>query len=144
MNPKSPPDYFRRDQDPGITAPDLSKDSTYAEHVVRARGRRTPFTSLSLDHQKINDFGPTLYQVDRQKVEADTHSIVEHEDLMARLRDIATSGEKADRARALQAQRYARRRLEGLVRWNFDLRGVERKDLITWAYGKIQSYFRKL
>lgn len=56
----------------------------------------------------------------------------------------AQSSEKDERVRAIQAQRYARRRLEGLVKWDFQTKDVERKDLITWAFDKVQKYFRKV
>jgi hypothetical protein len=140
MKPK-PPDYFRRDQADGVTAPDLSKDCSYAEHIVRARGKRTQLTSVSLDRQKINDFGPALYRVLRPDIDRDGHAIVEHADLMQQLRAAAESNVKEERARALQAQRYAKRRQEGLVRWNFSPGTVDRKDLITWAFRNVQKYF---
>jgi len=144
MNGQLPPDYFRRDQGDGITAPDLSKDATFAEHIVRARGKRTCFTSLSLDVNKIDDFGPQLYQALSADIHRDGHSVVDHETLLAQLRKAATEGEKADRMRAIQAQRYARRRREALVKWNFHIGSIERKDLITWAFGKIQAFFKKV
>jgi len=134
------PDYFRRDQADGITGPDFSKDSTYAEHIVRARGKRTQLTSVSLDPLKIKDFGPALYRVLRPKLDND-HTLVEHGPLMQELRRVAASSSKEDRARALQALRYAERRQEGLISWNFSLQGVQRKELIPWAMGKIQQYF---
>jgi hypothetical protein len=138
-----PPDYFRRDQADGVTAPDLSKDCSYAEHVVRARGKRTQLTSVSLDSKKLSDFGPVLYRVLRPDIDGDGHAIVEHAELMQQLRATAESSVKEERVRALQAQRYARRRQEGLVRWNFSLGGIERKDLITWAFRNVQKYFNK-
>ena len=54
------------------------------------------------------------------------------------------SSVKEERVRAIQAQRYARRRLEGLVKWDFRTENVERKQLITWAFDKVQKYFRKV
>lgn len=38
-------DYFRGDRSSGITAPDLTKEVDYADHIVKARGKRTCFTS---------------------------------------------------------------------------------------------------
>ena len=140
----NPPDYFRRDQTDGVTAPDLSKDCSYAEHIVCARGRRTQLTSVSLDPQKINDFGPVLYRTLRPDIEGDGHAIVEHAELLQQLCAAAESGVKEERARALQAQRYAKRRREGLVKWNFQLGGVDRKDLIAWAFRKVQKYFGRV
>lgn len=136
-------DYFRRDQGDGVTAPDLSKDCSFAEHIVRARGKRTQLTSISRDRQRINDFGPVLYRALRSEIDADGHTLVEHEELMRQLRIAAESTEKEERARALQAQRYAKRRLEGVVRWDFVLSGVERKDWITWAFRHVQKYFSR-
>jgi hypothetical protein len=69
--------------------------------------------------------------------------VVEHEILLAELQRVANEEEKAERQRAIQALRYARQRKEGLVKWNFDTSGVERKDLIGWAQGKVQAYFVK-
>jgi len=40
------PDYFRQDQSDGISPPDLTKNTTFAEHIVRARGKRTKYTSV--------------------------------------------------------------------------------------------------
>lgn len=137
------PDYYRRDQSAGVTAPDLSKDCSYAEHIVRARGKRTQFTSVSKEPIKIRDFGPVLYQVVQSKIDGDGHLLVEHFDLLQDLRRAAESSERAERIRAVQAQRYARRRLEGLVKWNFNTAAVDRSDLIAWAFVQIQKYFRK-
>jgi hypothetical protein len=139
-----PADYCRRDQEGGVTAPDLSKDCSFAEHIVRARGKRTQLTSVSQDPKKIHDFGPTLYQLIHQGLKADNHIFVEHSELMYLLIKSAESSEKEDRARAIQAQRYAKRRLEGLVKWNFQTESIERKHLITWAFDKVQKYFRKV
>jgi hypothetical protein len=137
-------EYFRRDQKNGVTAPDLSKDCTYAEHIVRARGKRTKFTSLSLDGNKIDDFGSQLYSLLKNLIDEDCHVIVEHEELLTSLRETALSSIKSERARAIQAQRYAKRRRECLVDWKWKIDGMERKSLITWAFDNIQKYFRKV
>jgi len=144
MSLSSQPDYYRRDQDRGVTAPDPSKDCAFAEHVVRARGKRTRFTSVSLDKTKIDDFGPALYLALRLPISQDGHSIVEHSELIAALRATAVTGQKADRERALQAIRYATRRKEGLVDWKFDHHGVERKDIISFAFNAVQKYFERV
>lgn len=128
----------------GIMAPDLSKDCTYAEHIVRARGKRTQLTSVSLTPTKIHDFGPVLYRVLCQEIAQDQHTIVEHSELLSHLRNSAESSRREERARAILAHRYAKRRLEGLVKWNFSIEGVDRKDLITWAFRNVQKYFRKV
>jgi hypothetical protein len=137
-------DYFRRDQERGITAPDLSKDCDFAEHVVRARGKRTRFTSVSLDKTKIDDFGPVLYLALRPVIATDGHAIIEHTILLAALRNAASSSEKADRVRAVQAMRYAKRRKEGLIDWHFDLDGVERKEYIRFGFDAVQKYFSRV
>ncbi len=80
----------------------------------------------------------------RNLVNDDGHVLVKHEELIKRLRETALSSTKSDRARAIQAQRYARRRLECLVDWNFSIEGLERKDIITWSFDNIQKYFRKV
>lgn len=136
--------YFRRDHTDGVTAPDLSKDCSLAEHIVRARGKRTQLTSVSTDPSKINDFGPQLYKAHCDEVAKDGHVLIEHAELMAKLRKAAESNTKEERARAIQAQRYAKRRLEGLLKWGLNPAGVERKELITWAFGKVQKYFSKV
>ena len=137
-------DYFRQDQEKGITAPDLSKDCTYAEHIVKARSKRSQLTSVALEPGKIQDFGTTLYQALRQQISQDQHTLIEHAELLLHLRQVAEAGEKEERVRAIQAQRYAKRRLEGLVKWNFRIENIERKELITWTFRNIQKYFRKV
>jgi hypothetical protein len=139
-----PKDYFRRDRKEGITAPDLTKSYSVAERIVRARGKRTNFTSVSLDLVRLHDFGEAQYQLKRAKAEADRHRIIEHEELMTMLLNTCRSSDKYDRARALQAMRYAKTRLEGLIEWRFDASAIERKGLIKWAYRQIQKYFRKI
>jgi hypothetical protein len=145
-NPSPPPtrEYFRRDQADGISPPDLSKECSFAEHIVHARGKRTQYTSVSLDLTKIKDFGETDYKLNRQKAEDDGHTLVEHEALIEELRRISREDERAERIRAVQALRYATRRKEGLVQWSFDSSGVLRKDLIAWAQPRITPYFTRL
>lgn len=135
--------YARRDQADGITPPDLSKTCTYAEHIVRARGKRTQLTSVSLDPDRIRDFGPRLYRLHEEPLSADNHFLVEHDALLASLRQTVQAGEKQERARAIQALRYAGLRAEGLVQWNFNASSVEPKNLLTWAFKNVQKYFRK-
>ena len=136
-------DYFRKDQEDGVTAPDLSKDCTYAEHIVKARGKKTQLTSASVDASKIHDFGPVLYKTVSGEINQDNHAIVEHDELLEALRSSAELNKKEERARAIQALRYAKRRLEVLIKWNFSIASIERKNLITWAFTNIQKYFRK-
>ncbi len=66
---------------------------------------------------------------------------MEHEVLLTELQRVANDQQKAERLRAIQALRYTRQRREGLVTWKFYISGVERKDLIDWARGKIQRFF---
>lgn len=141
---RTSPDYFRRDQANGISPPDLSKDCTLAEHIVHARGKRTQYTSVSLDLTKIRDFGDANYKLEREPTENDGHAVIEHEALLAELRRIVQAGEKEERLRAVQALRYAMRRKEGLVNWNFDTSTVARKDLTAWAERRVQAYFTRL
>ena len=111
--------------------------------LFEPRGKRTQLTSVSLAPKKIGDFGETIYRVIRQEINEDKHTIVEHSDLLSQLRKSAETSDKEERVRAIQAQRYAKRRLEGLVKWNFSIDKVERKDLIKWAFDNIQKYFHK-
>lgn len=149
MNEPLPPQvdhkaaYYRRDQQDGVTAPDLTRTGSYAEHIVRARGKRTQFTSVSLSPIKIRRFGPTLYRVRREALQADSHELVEHHQVMSELRRVARQADKSDRARALQAIRYADSAEEGLIDWRFDTPRVDRQELLTWAWGEIQRCFSK-
>jgi len=137
-------DYFRRDQRDGVSPPDLSKDCTFAEHIVHARGKRTQFTSVSLDLSKNRDFGDTNYKLQRDKTVSDGHSLVEHEALLAELRRSVREAEREDSDRAARALVYATRRKEGLVNWAFNISSVARKDLIAWALGRVQEYFTRV
>lgn len=99
---------------------------------------------MSLDWDKIDDFGTTLYRALRDKIESAGHAVVEHNALMAHLSALAASSEKEERVRAIRAKLYARRRREGLIEWKFKITRVDRKTLITWAFNKIQQYFAKM
>lgn len=136
--------YFRRDQADGISAPDLAREDSYVDHIVHARGKRTRFTSVSLDLERIRDFGECSYRLRRVEAEADGHAVIEHEILITSLRRTATTGEKGERLKAVQALRYARLRKEGLVDWGFEIAGLERKDVIAWAGRQIQRYFARV
>lgn len=142
-NSKTYASYFRRDQAAGITAPNLLKRCTFAEHVVRARGKRTAFTSVTLDPTVNSDFGETTYQLKRPLVDNGGHVVVEHIRLMSELTKAARQQEKGERVRALQAIRYARKRKEGLVDWRFDIKSIEEKDIINWASSKVAAFFTK-
>lgn len=136
-------DYFRGDQENGITAPDLSKSVEYADHIVKARGKRTQFTSVSKDPVKIRDFGEQIYKLKQQELKADDHQLVDHEGLMDALRKQARESSKGAKIKAVQALRYAKARMEGLVDWEFNIDGVDRKSLLTWAAGRVSQYFAK-
>jgi hypothetical protein len=138
------PDYFRRDQKNGISPPDLTKESTYAEHIVHTRGKRTRYTTVSLDLSRIKDFGEADYRLERPLVLADGHSLIEHDALVRSLRKTASESEKGDRLRAVAALKYAMRRKEGIVDWSFEISGIARKDVITWAKVQVQQYFTRL
>jgi hypothetical protein len=144
-SPKGAPvsHYFRGDNSAGITAPDLSKTVEYADHIVKARGKRTQLTSVSLESGKIRDFGDQVYKLRREEAAGDGHGLVEHEVLVAHLIEQARGTDKGSKLKAIQALRYARKRLEGLVEWAFDTSGVERKNLIAWAGSKVQAYFER-
>lgn len=111
---------------------------------MRARGKRTQFTSVSLDPKKIRDFGDALYKAKRPDLEADQHAIIEHSHLIQSLQVAVQTEFKADRVRAIQALRYARSRAEGLIQWRFNTSTVEPKSLVNWAFDKIQKYFAKV
>ena len=137
--------YFRRDQASGISGPDLLKQCTFAEHIVHARGKRTQYTSVSLDLRKIRDFGEQDYQLDCAKIATDAHRLIAYAFLIGELQRVAREGQKEDKIRAVQALRYAKRRKEGLVDWNLPLpSNLPRKDVISWAEGKVQTYFDKI
>ncbi len=139
-----PRPYFRRDQKDGISPPDLSKECTFAEHIVHARGKRTRYTSVSLDLTKVRDFGEADYRLDRELTEKNGHVVVENEVLIAELQKVAKEADKADRLRAVRAIIYATRRKEGLVNWSFDISKVARKDIITLGRTWIQAYFTRI
>lgn len=136
--------YFRRDQSSGVTAPDLAKSVTIAEHIVNARGKRTQFTSVSLDATRIRIFGDTTYKLKRPEVDEAGHTVIEHTVVVADLEEVVRTQDKADRARAISALQRARSRQEGLVQWRFNHSGVERKDLMTWSESRVQAFFSRV
>ncbi len=137
-------DYFRRDQSGGITAPDLTKVCSPSDHIVRARGKRTNFTSVSLSRDRIEVFGESTYLLRRAKLTRDKHVLIEHGHLLGMLRETCRTKDKHERARALRALGYARIRAEGPVDWRFDTSRLQPSEVITWTWSHVQPYFKKV
>lgn len=135
-------DYYRGDQRRGVTAPDLMKPCSHVDHIVRARGKRSAFTSVSLDLGKIEIFGEVNYELLKQRLIDGGHNLIEHQELLCSLKAAAQDENGAERVKATQALRYAIRRKEGLVDWKFDITSVARKDIIEWAFRHIQEFFK--
>lgn len=135
--------YYRGDQPSGITGPNLAKTCTFAEHVCHARGKRTQFTSVSLEANKVRDFGDVTYRLQRPLTDADGHQTVEHEALLESLRKTIRESVRAERQRAISALRRATLRREGLVHWRFSIPS-NTTDLISWAEQHVQKYFVKV
>ena len=138
-------DYFRRDQTDGITPPNLGDRSTYAEHIVHARGKRTRFTSLSTDPASIVDFGPALWRLLQPNIYDDGHGVIGHDALLSALRaDASSSSDPLTRELASRALPRAIRRREALVTWNFDVSRILRKDISEWARPHVRPYFSRV
>src|SRR5437879_5233590 len=138
------PDLFRRDQTNGISGPNPDDPSSFAEHIVHARGKRTRFTSVSTSAEAIRDFGEQLWKLTQPKVTDEGHTIVDHQSLVQQLRHDLEAGDDRARELAARALPRARKRLEALVDWRYDLMGtVERKDRITRAEAYVRAYFRR-
>lgn len=135
-------DLFRRDQADTVTGPNLDDTSSYAEHIVHARGKRTRFTSVSTSRDAIRDFGPQLWMLLQPKVTVDGHSVVAHDDLVSALRQaLSEDGDAPSREFAARAIPRAIRRREALVQWSFKIDGVERKDRMSWAERHVRTFF---
>ncbi len=78
-------DYFRGDQKAGITPPNLSNTCDFADHIVKARGKKSAFTSVSKEPSRIGDFGEVVYRVKRPELDSDGHVLVDHEQLVEAL-----------------------------------------------------------
>lgn len=142
--PEQDTDYYRGDKADGITPPDLSKSVSMADHIVKARGKKSQYTSVSREPGKIRDFGEQVWRLERERLRTEGHMLVKHEELLTALRQQVVATDKAERQKALQAIRYAKMRLEGLVDWQFSTSGVDRKDLIVWAAEKVRPFFARV
>lgn len=136
--------YYRRDQEKGITAPKLDAGVSFVEHVVRARGKKTQYTSISHDVNRISHFDGVDYEVLHTDVVGDGHLLVPCDALQCELKKVAYEGEKAEAQKATRALGYVRKNLESLIDWKFNVATVAPKDIIAWAYSSIQKYFRKM
>lgn len=136
--------YYRRDQKAGVSPPDLSKTCTFAEHIVHARGKRTKYTSVSLDPARITDLGEVSYRLKQPDLQNAGHILVQHPDLITELRRVALKTTRGERLQALRALRYATRRREGLVDWRFNIASVARKNLLAWAKTRVAAFFVKV
>ncbi len=99
---------------------------------------------MSLDLAKIADFGDASYLLDQATTASDGHVLIPHDDVVKVLQQAVQNEEKAERLRAIQALRYARRRKEGLVDWRFQTAAIARKDLIAWARRQVQKYSKQI
>jgi hypothetical protein len=139
------PEHFRRDQEDGITPPNPVDRSSYAEHIVRARGKRTRFTSLSIDPGAIVDFGPQLWRLIEPLLHADGHGLVNHDVLLRTLRNEARSAtDPIAQDLAARAIPRAVRRREALVAWTFDISRITAKMHAEWARPHVRAYFVKV
>jgi hypothetical protein len=136
-------ELFRRDQTDGITAPNLADTSSFAEHIVHARGKHTRYTSVSTDPDTIRDFGPQLWQLLQPKTQQEGHRVVSHDELLTELRRILSTGTDEEKERAVRALPRAKKRREALVEWQFNLQNVERKELMSWAQKHVRPYFTR-
>jgi hypothetical protein len=134
-------DLFRRDREVGVSPPNLADSSSFAEHIVHRRGKRTRFTSVSADPMRIRDFGEQLWKLVQPKVWDDGHVHVSHDDLLGALRAELQGGDEDAKEIAARALPRAVARREALVDWRFDTDGVERKDLIAWALARVRPLF---
>jgi len=138
------PDLFRRDQESDVSPPNLADTSSFAEHIVHRRGKRTRFTSVSLDPMSIRDFGDRLWKLVQPRVWDDGHVQVSHDDLVKALRAELQSGDEDAKEIAARALPRAIARREALVDWRLNPgSSVERKDLLSWALTKVRQYFVK-
>lgn len=138
------PGYYRRDQADGVTPPNLAdEESTYAEHIVHARGKRTRFTSLSDDPSTIADFGPQLWRLRQLELRDGGHRVEHHDALIQALR-VQTGDARPDvRQLARKALQRAQKRREALVIWCFNISGVAPKALPEWARPHVRPYFAR-
>lgn len=138
------PEYYRGDEANNITPPDLADQSSYAEHIVKARGKRSRFTSISTDPTSIRDFGTQLWRALQPALSAGGHDIEPHNALLQTLLNQAhTDPDKSTRQLARKAHGRAQKRREALICWHFNVSGVERKALQAWAQRHVQPYFAK-
>ncbi|MBB2165170.1 hypothetical protein HLH26_11610 [Gluconacetobacter sp. 1b LMG 1731] len=137
-------EYFRGDEKSGITAPNLANICCYVDHIVKARGRKTQYTSVSLAPNSIQIFGEVMYRLLRTQAESDGHDVVEHHNLITDIQNTIKKSVKADKIKAARALQYAQKRKEGLVVWNFKLKNLKSKWIIRYAHIRIQKYFDKV
>jgi len=134
-------DLYRRDQTDGISPPNLIDSSTFAEHVVHSRGKRTKYTSLSSIPDLVREFGDQLWKLIQPKITDEGHILVSNTDLLEQLQCDIREGDDHTRELASRAIHRVKNRREWLVDWHFDVSGVDRKDLITWASRHVRPYF---
>lgn len=139
-------DLFRRDQVDTVTGPNPDDVSTYPEHIVHARGKRTRFTSVSTSPLAIRDFGDQLWKLVQPKVTDDGHVVVAHDELVKELRRlVGTGGDGDGRIAELAARALPRalQRREALIDWKYNTDRIERKERMAWAERYVRDYFTR-
>jgi len=64
----TPDTHFRKDSSNGITPPNPDARVSYVDHVTKARGKRTQFTSVSEAADAIRHFAGDLYRCSRVRL----------------------------------------------------------------------------
>ena len=137
----TPDQHFRNDSPNGITPPNPDANVSHVDHITKARGKRTQFTSVSQDADSIRHFSGELYRCSRIAVQGDGHTFVEHNDLVDGIRQTILKSRREEKIKAERALQYTTRAKEALINWKFDFRRVPRKDRITRCGDQIQAYF---
>lgn len=133
--------HYRGDQDKGITAPNLGLDVTFAEHVVKARGRKSNYTSVSENRAAAQIFGK-VYTLDEIGLRNDGHQLFCSISIQKSLQDTIKSGGPQAQL-ALRAVPRVAKNSECLIKWDFKIPSkFTGGSLISWTYNTIQKYFK--
>ncbi|GAA4422411.1 hypothetical protein GCM10023155_06000 [Bremerella cremea] len=133
--------HFRKDSPNGITPPNPDVSVSPVDHITKARGKKTQYTSVSESEDSIRHFSGQCYRCESSEIVSEGHEVLLHADLLMLLRTTALGAQRAEKIKAERALQLATRAREALIDWKFDLKGVARKDRITHSASQIQKFF---
>lgn len=110
------------------------------DHITKARGEKTQYTSVSDELQKLDQFQGVPWECNAIHIAQDLHIVIDFNTLIGLIQSSTERNTKKARART-----HATRAREHLIEWSFSLpSNLNSSTRITWLEKKITTYFKRI